>query len=62
VVLAAGIALLGDTAILRRRGLLAMLDREVEDADRKAVIADPVAESSDSGDDRRTDDGFTDRP
>lgn len=62
VVLAAGIALLGDAAILRRRGLLAMLDREVEDADRKAAIADPVAESSDSGDDRGTDDGSTDRP
>jgi len=54
VVLGSGCLLGLNAVILRRRGLLDLLDHEVQ--------AGPFAETPDSGDDRRADDGDADRP
>ena len=54
VALGAGCLLVIHALVFHHRGMLAMLDHEVQ--------AGPFAETPDSGDDRRADDGDADRP
>ena len=61
VALGAGCLLVVHALVFHHRGLLVMLDNEVVEVDGGAYPTGPVAEPPDSGDDRRTDDGPTDR-
>jgi MFS family permease len=61
VALGAGCLLVIHALVFQHRGLLVMLDNEVVEVDGGAYPTGPVAEPPDSGDDRRTDDGPTDR-